>query len=738
MKQDFIAQLRKNGSLVAACILCTSTAHAQSNASPTESEATGDIIVTAQKKSERLRDVPLAVSAILGDVLAERNQVRLQDYFATVPGLNISAQGNGQVNVAVRGITTGQTTNPAVGIVIDDVPFGSSSVLGYGSRIIPDLDPATLDRVEVLRGPQGTLYGASSIGGLIKFVTKDPSTAGGEGRVEGGINSVAHGAMGFSGRGSINVPLGTTLAVRASGFYRRDGGYVDNLTTGQKDVNRTDTYGGHIALLWRPVDPLTIKLAALLQNVEGDGSGDTDTDYRTQPLFGDLTQRRVPGADHYDFRSRLYSATLSYDFGAATLTSLSSLGTSDYRASVESTSRYGDLADSVSGVPGAALVNDFHTRKFSQEVRLAGEGAVLDWLVGGFYTDEKTDADQKIFALAATGANRGLLLEALFPSTFREYAGFAALTVKLGERFDIQFGGRYGSNRQVYTEIGSGPLAGDYRLDQTSKDSKFTYQVTPRLRLNPNLMIYGRLATGYRVGGPNPLSTADATSAGVPKEFGPDTTTNYELGVKGSLPDRSVSFDVSVYRIDWKNIQLALTNPTNGFFYFINGPQAKSQGVEASVTLAPAKGTSFVLNAAYNDARLTRDLPTGSGYGFAGDRLPFSGDLSASAAFDQDFTLGADTTAFLGGTVTLVDDRKGEFGANAAAPRVEYPGYATLDLRTGVKYEGWSLTAFATNLTDQRGVVGATANARRVTVTTSFGVNYIRPRTVGLSIAKTF
>ena len=720
----------------AAIALATGTAWAQG---PATEGADAEIVVTAQKRVERLQDVPLAVSAVTAEAFLRRGQSKLQDYFATVPGLNISAQGNGQTNIAIRGVTTGQTTNPAVGIVIDDVPFGSSSALGYASRILPDLDPASLSRVEVLRGPQGTLYGASSIGGLVKFVTADPSTSELSGRAEIGVNSVAHGEAGLSGRGSINLPVSDSLAVRASGFYRRDGGYVDNVTTGEKDVNRINAYGGHVAALWTPTELLSVKLAALIQNVEGKGSSEVDANYLLQPQLGALRQARVPGADHYEIAARLFYGTINYDLGPATLTSVTSYGTSSYEASVESTFRFGDLAAAVYGVPGAALENDFFTKKLSQELRLtsSGEGPI-DWMIGGFYTRERTAADQNVVALTAGGAPSGLVIGTLFPTKFRELAAFGSVTVKLGERFDIQAGGRYSGNRQRYTEIGSGPLTGDYVLAQNSRDTKFTYHITPRFRFSRDLMLYARVATGYRVGGPNPIASADAAAVGAPTEYGPDTTTNYEIGLKGSLLDRRVDFDLSFYRIDWKDIQLGLTNPANGYYYFVNGPSARSQGIEASWTLRPADGLSMVLNGAYNKARLTRDLPAGSGFGFDGDRLPFSARFTGSASVDQDIPLTDAVTGFVGGTISYVGRRLGEFGAGATNPRVVYPDYTQLDLRAGARFTGWTATVYATNLTDRRGVVGVSNNSRRPSVTSSYGVNYIRPRTIGVTLAKEF
>jgi len=196
-----------------------------------------EVVVTAQKREERLRDVPVPVTAVTAEALLQENQLRAQDFFSSVPGLDLQFV-NGRSNLAIRGITTGPATgNPVVGYTVDDVPFGSSAGLAGLFGTAPDLDPSDLARIEVLRGPQGTLYGASSIGGLVKYVTVDPSTD----RVNGALGAdmdTIHGGHGpgYNVRGSINVPLTETLAVRASAFTREDPGYIDNVVTGQAGV----------------------------------------------------------------------------------------------------------------------------------------------------------------------------------------------------------------------------------------------------------------------------------------------------------------------------------------------------------------------------------------------------------------------------------------------------------------------------------------------------------------------
>src|SRR4029077_16305041 len=212
----------------------------------TQSPATlEEVIVTAQKRLERLQDVPVPASVISTDALTNSDQTLLRDYYSSVPGLSMTTTAQSSQILSIRGIVT-NPGNPTVGITVDDMPFGSSTV-GGGGLVVPDFDPGDLSRVEVLRGPQGTLYGASSLGGLLKFVTVDPSTVGVSGNLQAGLSSVHNGdGIGYTYRGAINIPVSENLAVRASGFARLDPGYVDNAVLRVKGINTARADGGMV------------------------------------------------------------------------------------------------------------------------------------------------------------------------------------------------------------------------------------------------------------------------------------------------------------------------------------------------------------------------------------------------------------------------------------------------------------------------------------------------------------
>ena len=512
---------------LAVSVYCLSFAGA-ADAQNRETRTLEEVIVTAQKRSERLQDVPVPVTALSADSLTTNNQVRLQDYYRRVPGLVYATTSLGEPQISIRGITTGSNVVPTVGVTVDDVPYGSSVVSGVG-YLTPDLDPSDLAQVEVLRGPQGTLYGANSIGGLLKYVTADPSTERMSGRVELGANSVHNSNdSGYSFRGALNMPLGETFAARISGFKRRDAGYIDNPSIGAESVNQTDVEGGRVSALWQPSERFSVKLSGLIQKVEGDGSPQVSI----VPGLGDLQQIGPRNTGQHNRKYQNYSVIVKAGLGPAELTSVSGYSINRFDDSVSTTA--------VAAVPSPKTIFDFaETEKWSEELRLAGPiGDSFDWLVGGFYTREYVKGTQDVTSLeAATGDPLQSLVFIDTKSRYKEYAAFGNLTYHFNDRFDVQFGGRHGENDQTYYRIATGPFTSSiYGIpapailpERGVKDDFNTYLVTPRFKVNPDFMVYARFASGYRPGSLNsglPI---------VPISYKADTTLNYELGTKGSI-----------------------------------------------------------------------------------------------------------------------------------------------------------------------------------------------------------
>jgi outer membrane receptor protein involved in Fe transport len=691
-----------------------------------------EIVVTAQKRSERLQDVPIPVTAIRGAALVDSNQLRLQDYFSRVPGLSVTPQdSNGAPMVTIRGVTTGALGNPTVGIVLDDVSLGSSGSLGLQ---VPDLDPSDLAQVEVLRGPQGTLYGASSIGGLIKYVTIDPTTDKFSGRIQAGLSSIYSGnGAGYNVRASANVPLSDNFAVRASAFARRDPGYIDDPARGAKGVNRLDVNGGRLSGLWAISDFASLKLNAVLQHETLHGSSNV----HLKPGLGDLQQSALAGTGYFDQRVQIYTAILKAKLGAFDVTSVSGYNINQYEDVIDYTPLYGTLTQSQFGVTGSPLYEHINTYKFTEELRAGVQlGPKADWLIGAFYNHENSPNTQSQLATdVTTGAVAGTFLFDTAPQEFKEYAVFTDLTYHFTDRFDIQFGGRESQNRQNSYVAYIGPYAALFLGGSPTiypsvhtKDGSFTYLVTPRFKISPDLMVYARLASGYRPGGPN----VNAPAFGLPTSYHADKTKNYELGVKGDALNNTVSYDASLYYIDWNNIQLILYDAQSGAGYYTNAGGAKSQGAEFSVEARPLRGFTLSAWVAYTDAQLTQAFPaTSTAFGNSGDRLPFGSRLSGSFALDEQFPVTRSITGFVGGSISYVGDRKGVF--TGSSERQSFPSYARTDLHAGLKYESWTFDLFANNLADKRAALNG-----GIGTLYPIAFNYIQPRTIGLTVADRF
>jgi iron complex outermembrane recepter protein len=353
-----------------------------------------NVVVTAEKREENLLDVPVPVTALDGDTLSENNHVSLQDYFTKVPALNVTQNIVGTQNLSIRGVTTGGLTTPVVGIVIDDVPFGASS--GSHGDAAADIDPGDLARIELLRGPQGTLYGADSMGGLVKFVTVDPSTEGYSGRVEAGTSGVYNGDKpGYKLRGSFNVPLSHTLAVRASGFTRQDPGYIDNPILRFRGVNEAEGHGGRASALWRPTDTVSLKVSALFQDDKTNGLNEVDI----QPDLTGLQQNYIPGVGGDRATVQAYSGVLKAELGSFEVTSLTGYNVLHVLDSVNFGFAFSPAVLKSFGVSGAPYFSGDAVRKFTQELRaLVPIGRKLEWLVGSFYTHESDASYFDVFA----------------------------------------------------------------------------------------------------------------------------------------------------------------------------------------------------------------------------------------------------------------------------------------------------------------------------------------------------
>lgn len=692
------------------------------------------VIVTGAKTNERQIDVAIPISVVTADKLAQTNSVHLEDYAASIPGLSISSQGNGRTGVVIRGITTGNGNNPTVGITINDVPIGSN----LDDSVVPDLDPAILSSVEVLRGPQGSLYGASSMGGLIRYVTTEPSLTEMSGEVGVSADTVAHGNNGYGIHGYVTTPLiENTLGLQLSSFYRFDPGYIDNVANDKHNVNIARSTGGRAALLWQITPDVSYELAAIIETRKAGGTNGIDLNYDRSQVNSDYySQDRLPGTGLGYMNLGIYSGTLKVNLDFADFTAITAFNRTAFNGPQDVSKTFGHylpLFGLSTDDYGTAIKNYSQSNKFSQEIRLASKpGDDLEWMVGGFFTHEAYLSNQTIYvADVTTGANIGFpdLSTAYAPSGYTEYAGFASATYHFSPAFDLQLGARIAALHQYYHEIDGGLMSDASDTEDSSSSNVFTYAITPRYHISEDMMVYARIATGYRPGGPN--SAPDA-----PVSYGPDRTTNYELGFKGVLVEDLLTVDVSLFNIEWRNIQLQAAT-SDGYSYVQNGGAARSRGFEFSGVLTPSDGLTISANFAYADAVLTQNVDNSSLYGLKGQRLPYSSKTSGSLSADQTFPIMTGITGVIGATFNYSGSRYTVFPKASGGERFFMPAYGTVDLHAGFNTGNWDFSIYSKNLFDQKGLMQASSRDV-ITRTGAYNAATTTPRTVGISVSRHF
>jgi iron complex outermembrane receptor protein len=736
---------------------------------PDQLEGTGQlVVVTAQKRAQVLLDVPESITVVSGKTLERQNANSFEDYLKLIPGLQLDQSTEGQGRLILRGVNTGGVAS-AVGVYVDETPFGSSTGLVNGAILAGDFDTFDLNRIEVLRGPQGTIYGASSLSGVLRFVTNMPSTDGFEVRGRTGIETVKDGGLGYLGNLMVNMPLGQTIAFRASASYRKDPGFIDSLGTSStdllgnvltsdvaKNINDAVSYGGRASLLFKPSDAVSVRLSAIAQNINADEASLIEADPVTlRPLHGLSQSEFVPQFTNTKYR--VYNATGVFDLGFADLTSSTSYATQKQHLRSDLTFPLSGLLALPIPFGGFGLPpneffepQDTNNKKFTQELRLSGQTRLLDWLVGAFYTNEKGLIHQDFIAvepgtmipidtIPILGSILGV---ADVNSKYKEIAGFANATIHVAPQFDLDLGGRYSHNKQSAHQVSDGILAGGFNDFPVARSSEnvFTYSVAPKYKLSQNAMIYVRVAKGFRPGGPNVLPPGAPPE--VPTLYNSDSAISFEAGLKAESADHRFSIDAAAFHINWKDIQLFAV--VNDFGVNVNGSTAKSDGVEFTATARPVRGLELSANGAYTNARLTGDTPDVVG-GRDGDQLPFTPKFSLGLIADYQWRLGADTTAHVGGSLRHLSSQTANYDSDfvAAFGRQRHVRpYSVIDLNAGVSIGRFDIEAYVKNLGNSHGVTSTTPTTVfgpfPIYPDGAIGTGIIQSRTVGVTLTAGF
>jgi outer membrane receptor protein involved in Fe transport len=741
----------------AAALLCASLAAASAMAADEAPQTLDKVVVTAQKREQAALDVPASVTAISAERLANSGMSKIQDYVAQVPGMSITSNG-GNMQVTLRGISTGATPSSATtAIYIDEAPIGSVNAYTAGANLVPDLDPAELRRIEVLKGPQGTLYGAGAVGGLLRYVTAEPDFNRTSGGMTLGASSVAHGGEGYLARAMVNLPLGDAgdMGLRFSAFTRNEPGYIDNINPllHEQDANPIRTRGGRLAFAWKFAPDWKLKAQVLTQRLEADESNAVDVNGQTlEPITVPYeVNNRVPvfGGSRLD----LGNITVNGVVGPFSIVSSTTLQTIDGRGANDASLSYGTLLALLAGQPGLNVQFDqnTHTRRFVQELRAQATAldGRLDYEAGVYYTKE--DNQNRLPTMktwdAATGAPKPVVIPgtsvpypdglatARIDTDYEEVSVFANATYALTENFDLQAGIRWGQDRQHYDQLYTGLLfTPPVALVQDSKNSKTTWLLTGRYKLSRNDSLYARVATGYRPGGPSAATPVTGASPVV----GPDSLTSAELGWKSVFAEGKASFEAAVFNTRWNDVQIQTNKAGSNFL--VNGGQAVSRGAEATLAVYPAAGLGLRATVGYTDAHLTEDttkvLVGTAPLGKAGDDMPFVPRLTGALAADYRFALTGDWSASLGTAVAYTGERRSDFSGK---PNIELPSYTTLNFSAAVENANWRFAAYLKNATDADGIILlADRGLQPFTPTAPYGAGIIQPRTIGVEASYRF
>jgi iron complex outermembrane recepter protein len=746
------------------------------NASAQEQSFIEEVVVTAQKRSELLQEVPVAVTALTGEALQDMGAQGFMDYARFMPSLSMLSRGDGNSTLQVRGVSPpGFGTQATTAVYFDEIPVGSQ----FGQ---PDLPLVDIDRVELLRGPQGTLFGEGSIGGTLRVITNKPQLDEFTLSVSGEASQTKDGGENYGGSAIVNVPLGEYMAFRSSASLRQMDGWIDSVGRRAepstkvgalsyksfKDVNSRELGTVRAALLVQPTDKLSIDLAYSLVSIDGD---DVDVDLNDASLLSPGFQPDVivVGEHKSDWAVRNYrkddyeqiSLTIDYDLGWATITSATGAFTREL--------------DELGEQPGYAFFTgannwSFYTQDdeyFSHETRLTSttEGP-LEWVAGIFYRDREIEASSDIqttyvLDLVEAGDPTGAVLGTPFPSlrnqtqllsiftlpsktTFEHIAVFASGTYAFTEQFDVTLGLRYFEEDQTSAAVSSimafaqvpalvsaaaasgDPLVVPFNQAASTKfdtdDSSVSPRLNARYRFNDDWMMYLTAAEGFRAGGVNRNpATNRVTGEPLPNQqsFESDSLWNYEIGSKNSFLENRLTVNSAIYYIEWDDIQVPGVIDGVQQRWVTNAGAAEIQGAEIEVAAAAGAGWYISAFVSYNDAELSEEAVNQP----EGTTLPQVAEWKYGAAVEYEFPLFDGLQGRVRADYSYLDEQPAIL--SQTSPMV--PDYSLVNLRGFIEADTWSVELFADNLTDEYASLGFDAGY--------LGSFRNRPRTIGLRVS---
>lgn len=716
----------------------------------TQEDALQEIIVTATRRAQNISEVPLSITAFSQEDLNIKGVVGYEGLARETPGVVLNRPSANFNNFTARGIATngyGANLQSTVAVYIDELPIST-----IGNTTV--LDPTLFDveRVEFLRGPQGTLFGSGSLSGAMRILTKSPDL-----RKFDAAGQVDYGLTGSDSlRQRYNLMLNTPLvedelALRMVGFYRHEEGYLDNVGTGIHNSNTLESWGGRAILQWKPAEQMSVRLLASRED-----SNPRDSSL-TSPSLG--REKRI--SDRPDLYSGVltsYNATIEYQFDGAKLTSSTTYSTFDQKFWV-------DLAGTFNQAIAFGLDANGYQDTFVEEVRLASDpGGDWDWTIGGFFLDRRHDVDYFyrssptfLAARRITGLPDEYYQRQYVHTISHELAGFGELTYHVNEKFWLTGGLRYGKlDAQGFTEGGYNSAYLTYALTGQSgplamvpiapvegvkaKGSKPSYKVSASYRVNDPITTYASVSTGFRAPVVNAYagrpSVVNANDLIIPYGASSDDLTNYELGLKGRWLNGKLTAHLAAYYIDWKNIQVQANRTSDSVQFATNIGAARSKGIEFEIAAVPATGLTIGLNGSVNDAKVTKLSAAEAAISGAVEGARLSSPRFQGSVFAQYwFNLAPELDGFTTANWQHVGSFPSSFPNVPGAPNRVSPTYGKTDSYSNVNASfgltkgNWTATAYVENLFDDHSITYIHPEAF---LASRFGT--MRPRTAGIRI----
>ena len=698
-----------------------------------------EIIVSATRRDENIQTIPVSIKAFSGEQLEKSGYVSVGQFLDSVPGVTSLAAGAGQNVVIIRNVATStQEQGGAVTATYFD-DFAISSPWGG----VPEIKLVDMERVEVLKGPQGTLFGRSAMGGIVRYLTNKPDATALSGGVNAYVSSTTDGGDNVGGHAYLNLPITDTLAARFVLYSYQNSGFIDNVELGLKDYNDETTQGGRAAVRWTPTDTLTLDLTYLYQDLNAAPNwvttihtpeGDIPFNVESRNNVAGTRQEQATQNQYLNFR-----AEQQFDPFTITLLATQTRGNDDFAFDQR------EYVGLTSGCVCDYLDGDEHRGQSQSnlyELRLVSPtDQRFDYIVGLYHEDSEAKyhqliryfgEPQDIFGGFLTFTDGMVAIDGRGLTESSEDAAYGELGFKLSAQTRLAVGYRRSDVSYAFTQTQAdgiflvatgGTLNEGIRFSTDEKVS--TYKATLEHDFNDDLFGYVLASSGYRRGGFNQPTFISGFST-----YDSDSLWNYEVGVKSTWLDGRMTANLSAYYLDFSNMQLVVQDPLTFVRKTQNVGKARIPGVELSVAVQVTDSVGVTFNGSLSDPELLQDVPGGAS-GKKGDRLPGSAkeQFAVGVNLNRPIGHGFDLTGIA--SYTYVGDRLNDFNTDLD---VALPSYSILDLRLGVRSDkGYSVSLFAANVLDKAAIL---LIDRQGPTFESVPTN--RPRTIGVNFTYDF